>query len=47
LHSDELHDFCASPNIVRVIKIKDDEVGRSCTTHGADEKCMQSFGWKI
>jgi hypothetical protein len=23
---------------------KDDEVGRACSMHGGDEKCVQSFG---
>jgi len=27
-------------------KDKEDEMGRSCSTHGRDEKCIQYFGWK-
>jgi hypothetical protein len=27
------------------IKIKD-EMGRACSTHGRDEKCVQNSGWK-
>jgi hypothetical protein len=23
------------------------EVGRACSTHQKDEKCIQNFGWKI
>jgi len=26
--------------------IQEDEIGRACSTHGRDEKCVQSFGWK-
>jgi hypothetical protein len=47
LHNEELHDLYASPNIIRVIKVKDDEIGRTCSTHGKDEIFIQYFGWII
>jgi hypothetical protein len=27
-------------------KIKEDEMGGECDTHGRDEKCVQNVGWK-
>jgi hypothetical protein len=26
-------------------QIKEDDMGRPCSTHGRDEKCIQNFGW--
>jgi hypothetical protein len=46
LHNDELHSLYSSPNIVRVIKVKEDEVGGTWSTHGAGEICLQNFGWE-
>jgi hypothetical protein len=43
LHNDELHSLYSSPNIVRV---KEDEVGGTCGTHGGRERCLQSFDWE-
>jgi len=34
LHNEEIHYMHASPNIVRVAKIKGNEMGRVCSTHG-------------
>jgi hypothetical protein len=46
LHNEELHNLCPSPNIIWMINIKEDEMGRECSTDGTDEKCIQYFGWK-
>jgi hypothetical protein len=46
LPNDELHSLYSSPNIVRVIKIKEDEVGGTCGTHGGGDRCLQGFGWE-
>jgi len=27
-------------------KIKEDGMGRACSTHGKDENCTEYFGWK-
>jgi len=35
-----------SLNIIRVIKIKDNEMGEACSTHGRDEKCVLNFDRK-
>jgi hypothetical protein len=45
LHNDELHSLYSSPNIVRVIKIKD-ELGRTFGMHGGGERCLQDCGWE-
>jgi hypothetical protein len=45
LHNDELHNLYSSPNIVRVIEIKENEVGGTCGTHGGGEICLHDFGW--
>jgi hypothetical protein len=47
LHNKELHNLYGSPNIIRMIKIKEYEMGRTCNTNGRDEKFIQYFGWKI
>jgi hypothetical protein len=43
LRNDELHSLYFSLDIVRVIKIKEDEVGGTCGTHGGGERCLQGF----
>jgi hypothetical protein len=37
LHNAELSDLYSSPNIVRVIKIEKNEMGRACGTYGGGE----------
>jgi len=44
LHNDELHSLYSAPNIVRVIRTKDDEVDGPCSRHGGGERCLQGFG---
>jgi hypothetical protein len=44
LYSGELRNLYSSPVIIRQIKIKENEVGRACGTHGRGEKCVQGFG---
>jgi hypothetical protein len=46
LYNGELHNLCSSPDIIRQIKIKENEVGRSCGTHGRGENRVQGFGGK-
>jgi hypothetical protein len=43
LHNEELHYLYVSPNTIRVIKIMQDEINEASSTHGKDEKCIQSF----
>jgi hypothetical protein len=40
LHNEELHNLYSSPNtsIIRVIKIKENEVGGACSKNGSYEK---------
>jgi hypothetical protein len=33
LPNEEVHNLYASPNTIRLIKIKEDEIGRACSTH--------------
>jgi hypothetical protein len=40
LHSEELHNLYSSPHIIRQIKVKENEVGKACGTHGRGEKCV-------
>jgi hypothetical protein len=45
LHNEELINLHSSPNIIRVIKSRQDEMGRACSMHGRyvykifDRKC--------
>ena len=42
LHNAELHPLYSSPNIITNIKSRL-RMGRTCSTHGAIQKCTQSF----
>jgi hypothetical protein len=35
MHNEELHNLYSSPSIIRMIKVKEDEMGRACSTHEA------------
>jgi hypothetical protein len=43
LHNEELNDLY-SPNIVRVVKIKKNEMGWTCGAYGGGERCAQGGG---
>jgi hypothetical protein len=45
----ELNILCSSPNIIRVIKIREDKMGEACSTHRRDEKCIHfgRNGWDL
>ena len=45
LHNDELNDLYCSPNIVRVIKSRIMRWAGACSARGAQERCIQDFGW--
>jgi hypothetical protein len=34
LHNEELHNFYSSPSIIKMIQVKEDEMGRTCSTIG-------------
>jgi hypothetical protein len=40
LHNEELHNLYSLPNIIRMIKSKEDEMGRVCSMNGGDEECI-------
>ena len=44
LHNEELNDQYCSPNIIRLMKIKNNEMGGSCSTYRGKERCIQGFG---
>jgi len=46
LHNEELRNLYSSPNIIKQIKINENEVGRTCGTHGRGEESLQGFGGK-
>jgi hypothetical protein len=43
LHNEEVCNFYASPNTIRIIKSVRGDI---CSMHERDEKCIQNFGWK-
>jgi hypothetical protein len=47
LHSEELHNFYALPNVIRVIRSRTMRCVGAGSTHGRDEKCTQNFGQKL
>jgi hypothetical protein len=46
LHNEELNILHSSPNVIRQIKIKENEVGGTCGTHGREEEYVQGFDGK-
>jgi hypothetical protein len=41
LHNEELYKLYTSPNTVRVIKKKENEMGGACSTNGRDDKAYE------
>jgi hypothetical protein len=46
-HNDGLCNLYSSPNIIRVMKSRTDNVGRVCSMNGSDAECIQHFSKKI
>jgi hypothetical protein len=46
LHSDELHRFYCSPDIIKMTK-SEEEMDREFSVHGREEECSQVSGRKI
>jgi hypothetical protein len=44
LPNQELHNLYSSPNIFKAYQVKENEVGRTCDTHGRRQKDVQGFG---
>jgi hypothetical protein len=40
LHNEELHNLYSSSNIIIMIQVKEDEMGRACSTSGGEEECI-------
>jgi hypothetical protein len=46
LHNEEHDNINSSPNIIRVMKSRRNEMNRAYSTHRRDEKCIQNFSRK-
>jgi hypothetical protein len=46
LHSEGHHILCSSPDIIKQIKSRPNEVSGACGTHGRGQKSVQGFGGK-
>jgi hypothetical protein len=47
LHNEEVHNLGASPNITSCVdRVKQDEMGETCSTHGLEKMYIQNFGLK-
>jgi hypothetical protein len=46
LHNEKLHNLYASPNIIRVSSVKENEIGGARSTHGTEQKWVQNFDRK-
>jgi hypothetical protein len=44
LHNEELHNLYSSPSIIRMIQIKEDEMGRACRTLVGKPEGMRPLG---
>jgi hypothetical protein len=40
LHNEKFFALYSSPNIIRMIKIKETEMGRTCGMYGGEERCI-------
>jgi hypothetical protein len=40
MHNEELHNLYFSPHIIR---IKEDQMGTACSTHGVEEECKEDM----
>jgi hypothetical protein len=41
LHNEELHNLYSSPNIIRMIQVKEDAMARPCSTNGGEKECIR------
>jgi hypothetical protein len=44
LNKEDFNDLYSSPNIVRVIKSRKNEMGGACSVYGREERRIQGFG---
>jgi hypothetical protein len=45
-HNEELHNLYPSPDIIMQVKVKANEVGGTCSTHGRGQKSVQGLSGK-
>jgi hypothetical protein len=38
LHNEELHDLYSTPSIIRIIKLRGDEMNGACSTNGGEDE---------
>jgi hypothetical protein len=43
LHNKEFHNLYSSPNIINMIKSEEEDMNRTYSAHGGDNKCIQTF----
>jgi hypothetical protein len=46
LHNEELHNLYSSPAIIRMTKLKENEMGGACSSHFGDDKCILNIVWR-
>jgi hypothetical protein len=46
LHNEELHNLYSSRSIIRIMKVKEDEMGRACSTNGEKRNAYRIL-WEI
>jgi hypothetical protein len=40
LHNEELHNLYSSPGIIRMARVKKEEMGEACSTNGGEEESI-------
>ena len=44
LHNEELHNVYSSPNIIRAVRLWEDELDGACSMHGGEKICLRHVG---
>jgi hypothetical protein len=50
LRSEELHNMYCSPSKIKMMKVKDDKMGRACNKREGEDECIEggkSEGWRL
>jgi hypothetical protein len=47
LHNEELHNLYSSPSIIRMIKSREDEIGREYSMNGGEKECLYCISEKV
>jgi hypothetical protein len=46
LYNEEFQNLYSSPSIITMISVKEDEMGRACSTNGREGECISDIGGK-